>query len=49
MAISFGSHRTAVQRVCPERIVRGLECSRMAALGFCVVGEGALTGVIWSR
>ena len=39
MAISFGSHRTAVQRVCPERIVRGLECSRMAALGFCVVGK----------
>lgn len=49
MAISFGSHRTVVHRVCPEGIVRGLECFRMAALGFCVVGEDVLTGVIWSR
>lgn len=50
MVISYGSHRTVIHRVCPERIVRGLECSSIATLGFCVVGEGVLTGVdIWSR
>lgn len=50
MVIFYGSHRTVIQRVCPERIVRNLECSSIAALGISVVGEGVLTGVdIWSR
>lgn len=50
MVISSGSHRPVIQKVCPERIVRGPECSSIAALGFSVVGEGVLTGVdIWSR